>query len=142
MKRPNRLRRAVRPIVLLALAATAPGCFLFSHSRKQAPHPVAAPVQPGQQPPVQPGPGFAVQTPEDLLRPGAVHSIEQALMERGYLAPNTRRTLTEADQDAIARFQRDNGLPATGYPDESTLKKLGFDPAKVFLQPQEVPEAK
>ena len=116
-------------------------CFFFSHAEKTAPQPQSQLTGPGQQVPTEPGPGFAVQAPEDLLRPGAVHSIDQALMEKGYLSPNSRQTLDPPTRDALARFQRDNGLAATGFPDAETLRKLGFSPDKIYLPPQSIPEA-
>ena len=140
--RASRTSRWSVASLLIVLAVSAPGCFLFPHAEKNAPQPPKEEVGPGKQGPVQPGPGYASQRPEDLLRPGAVHAIEQALMEKGYLAPDSRQTLDEPVRDALARFQRDNEIAATGFPDSKTLTTLGFDPGKVYQPPQEVPETK
>ncbi len=125
--------RSVRCAVLLAALFAASGCF---HARKEAPRQQsgAPPIvgSPGQPVPPQPGPGYTVRTPESLFVPGAVELMKVALMQKGYLNPDRQLTLDPAIQDAIVRFQRDNNLPATGYPDAATLKALGFDPEQLY----------
>lgn len=72
-------------------------------------------------------------SPERLLQPGAVTSIRDKLEANGYVRePGSGDDLDGSTRDAIRAFQRDRDLPATGVPDDETIRKLGLDPARVF----------
>ncbi|MBQ2952709.1 MAG: peptidoglycan-binding protein [Clostridia bacterium] len=55
----------------------------------------------------------------------AVEFIQNTLIRRGYLGPNSDESaFGPRTLDAVLRFQRDNGLPATGMMDDATLTLL------------------
>lgn len=72
-----------------------------------------------------------------LLKPGAEKQIEQRLADEGFLhrkdegetgGPRATASTTEA----LRRFQEKHDLPATGMPDQETVRKLGLDPDAMF----------
>jgi peptidoglycan hydrolase-like protein with peptidoglycan-binding domain len=76
-------------------------------------------------------------SPAGLLKPGAVQSIQKALADRGYLSSREQSReqsgeLDSATRKALRSFQEENHLPATGTPDDGTIRKLGLDAADVF----------
>jgi peptidoglycan hydrolase-like protein with peptidoglycan-binding domain len=72
-------------------------------------------------------------TPNALLDDGAAGEIQGALADRGYLASSTRDgRLDGATAAALRRFQEDEGLAATGFPDRETLRRLGLDPQQAY----------
>ncbi len=72
-------------------------------------------------------------SPSGLLREGGAASIQDRLMAHGYLHRDTRTDeLDGPTEKALRDFQRDNGLPATGIPDDLTVKKLGLSPKDLF----------
>jgi len=72
-------------------------------------------------------------SPAGLLKPGAAGDIQKALVERGHLASSSSSgELDAATQKALREFQEENHLPATGTPDDLTVRKLGLDVSKVF----------
>jgi peptidoglycan hydrolase-like protein with peptidoglycan-binding domain len=77
-------------------------------------------------------------SPAGLLKPGAVQSIQKALADRGYLSSREQSgrgqagELDSATRKALRSFQEENHLPATGTPDDGTIRKLGLDAADVF----------
>lgn len=80
-------------------------------------------------------------SPAALLKPGALKTIQERLAKDGGLpsddvtgAPNA------ATRDAVARFQRRQDLPATGVPDDATLRKLGLNPDDVFKSDRAPPK--
>jgi hypothetical protein len=76
-------------------------------------------------------PAFAV-TPEGL-KPGAVKMIQQRLENAGSLrAQEESGQLDAVTRSALERFQDANELPATGEPDEATIRKLGLEPRNIF----------
>ncbi|RPH65311.1 MAG: peptidoglycan-binding protein [Myxococcaceae bacterium] len=62
----------------------------------------------------------------DLPHPNSREQLAAALRTRGFLAANA----PEGTQlgGAIRAFQKSEGLPQTGYPDDETLRQLGIDP--------------
>jgi hypothetical protein len=73
-------------------------------------------------------------SPAGLLREGAARKLQQALARAG--EPVEGKASGELDgptRAALARFQRAHDLPATGDPDEATVRRLGLDPAEVFV---------
>jgi peptidoglycan hydrolase-like protein with peptidoglycan-binding domain len=80
-------------------------------------------------------PAAATQSPErsdeSLIRPNDVSTaqmedIQKSLGAAGYPVQRTGR-FDEQTRDAISRFQRANGLDATGELDARTAHALGFD---------------
>jgi peptidoglycan hydrolase-like protein with peptidoglycan-binding domain len=70
--------------------------------------------------------------PEGLLAPGAVGELQAALADRGYLKTHSKGELDEPTSAAVERFQRDEGLAATGMPDRETLRRLGISAEKAY----------
>jgi peptidoglycan hydrolase-like protein with peptidoglycan-binding domain len=54
-----------------------------------------------------------------------VRSLQQVLKGRSYYAGDATGKLDQATRDALARFQLDQGQPATGDADEATVRALG-----------------
>jgi len=54
-----------------------------------------------------------------------VRSLQQVLKGRSYYAGMATGKLDQATRDALARFQLDQGQPATGDADEATVRALG-----------------
>ena len=52
--------------------------------------------------------------------------VQQALQQKGFEAGNDG-IMDSKTKDAIAKFQRENNLPATGTVDEKTAEKLGVE---------------
>jgi hypothetical protein len=99
-------------------------------------------------PPHNPSPGEAPPTdkasreqaevpiassPAGLLDPGAAKQIQEKLEDKGVLhEDHPSGELDGPTREALSRFQRDSNLPATGVPDDATVRKLGLDPEKIF----------
>lgn len=64
------------------------------------------------------------RTPE----PARIQEIQQALIDRGFLAPPTTGRWDSTTSEAMRRFQRENGLEETGKFDARSLIKLGLGP--------------
>jgi murein L,D-transpeptidase YcbB/YkuD len=79
-------------------------------------------------------------SPEGLLKPGAQERIEQRLADEGFLrrgdqpksAARGETQPAASFDEALRRFQAHEHLPATGMPDQETVRKLGLDPDDVF----------
>jgi peptidoglycan hydrolase-like protein with peptidoglycan-binding domain len=72
-------------------------------------------------------------SPAGLFKPGAAETIQKALTDRGYLSSKDQSgELDSATRRALRSFQKDNHFPATGTPDDRTVRKLGLDVANVF----------
>lgn len=70
---------------------------------------------------------------QGLLLPDGPRLIQEALAERGYLAKDHRTgELDEPTSAALRKFQAEEELARTGYPDRETVRKLGLSIAKVF----------
>jgi peptidoglycan hydrolase-like protein with peptidoglycan-binding domain len=68
-------------------------------------------------------------SPVQVLAPGAVDTIAEALRKRGLLPAGPASG--EALEKAVRAFQESQGLAATGFPDQKTLSKLGLDPRSI-----------
>jgi hypothetical protein len=67
------------------------------------------------------------------------HSAEQIrteLEKRGY-EPSSTGKIDARTQRALAKFQEDEGLAATGFPDTLTLKRLRLNPERVLKKKSE-----
>ena len=71
-------------------------------------------------------------SPSLLLKPGAAKAIAAKLSHDGDLHGEVGSDLDGPTRDALARFQRSHDLPATGIPDDATVRKLGLKPEDVF----------
>jgi hypothetical protein len=104
----------------------------------EPPHPPA----PGATPPHdRPGEGAAplpiATSPEALLAPTGAQQIQDKLATRGLLSNDHQvGSLDGPTREALRAFQLQSDLPATGVPDEATVKKLGLAPDDVFKHRQ------
>jgi murein L,D-transpeptidase YcbB/YkuD len=71
-------------------------------------------------------------SPEALLAEGAVADIQRALAERELLGKHQEGELDAPTSAALRRFQKEEGLAQTGFPDRETLRRLGIDPEKAY----------
>jgi hypothetical protein len=73
-------------------------------------------------------------SPEGLIRPEAIGSVQQRLVEEQLLADGgfRRGTLDAPTLDAILELQRREELPETGVPTYATIEALGLDRGEVF----------
>ncbi len=72
-------------------------------------------------------------SPKALLAEGEIGKLQDALAQRGYLGKQRRPgALDDPTTRAIRRFQKDEGLADTGFPDRLTLQKLGLDPEEAY----------
>lgn len=78
-------------------------------------------------------------SPEALLAEGAVGKIQDGLAERGYLGAHRRGELDDATAKALRKFQGDEGLAETGFPDRETLARLGIDPEAAYGRAGDAP---
>ncbi len=69
--------------------------------------------------------------PAGLLAPGAGEKIHDRLVAEGFLNDDAKRS-EAATSEGLRRFQRAHDLPATGIPDDKTVKDLGLDPGEIF----------
>ncbi|HVU52272.1 MAG TPA: peptidoglycan-binding domain-containing protein [Polyangia bacterium] len=104
-----------------------------SASSVHKPEPVAG--APSSSGPSRSPTGLPLPTsPAGLLKPGAAKAIQERLIHAGALS---RRTTTdELDGEtraALERYQKSQGLPATGDPDGATIDRLGLKAEDVFV---------
>ncbi len=126
-----------RNVVLASLVAVALAA--CRHSEKVGEPSGAGPAEPSKKeariPPHAGRPAVAAD-PAGLMRRGSAKRIEEALHSKGYLressAKESANDLTPEATVALRRFQRDQGLAATGAPDRETLRRLGLDPQEVY----------
>lgn len=71
-------------------------------------------------------------SPGGLLKPGAAKAIQAKLSRDGDLHGDVGSDRDGPTHDALARFQRSHDLPATGVPDDATVRKLGLKPEDIF----------
>ncbi|HEX9401992.1 MAG TPA: peptidoglycan-binding domain-containing protein [Anaeromyxobacter sp.] len=58
--------------------------------------------------------------------------MQRALASRGLLHAHRDGALDASTSAALQKFQRDEGLAATGFPDRETLRRLGIDPEEAY----------
>jgi len=80
------------------------------------------------------GPEIPLATsPSGLLVPGAAKRIQARLAAQDLLGSDRADDVLDGPTtQALRRFQHQNGLPATGVPDDATVRKLGLRPEDVF----------
>lgn len=90
-----------------------------------------APRDKGQ--PAQKGRPPLPATPSSLVTASAARQLKEELRSRGFLTkPSPGPDLDAATSDAVRRFQQKEGLAATGFPDQETLRRLNIDAAKAY----------
>src|ERR1043165_9849799 len=62
----------------------------------------------------------------DVPHPNSREQLADALRQRGFLPADAPAGTTL--NGPIMAFQRSEGLPQTGFPDDETLRRLGIDP--------------
>jgi peptidoglycan hydrolase-like protein with peptidoglycan-binding domain len=62
----------------------------------------------------------------DIPHPNSRERLAAALRERGFLPADAPAGTTL--NGPILAFQKSQGLPQTGWPDDETLRRLGIDP--------------
>jgi peptidoglycan hydrolase-like protein with peptidoglycan-binding domain len=110
------------------------GC---AHTHAQPPPPASVPPT---KPPFEQGAQTRIpvaSTPQGLLKEGAVRKIQERLRARGLLAGDPIADQLDADtRAALAKFQKQEGLPATGLPSYETARHLGLDLDEIFQTTQ------
>ena len=66
------------------------------------------------------------------MRGAAVESLQNDLVEAGYLARTVDGDYGSTTVKAVSEFQKDHGLPVTGKADDSTQTKLKEDDGKGY----------
>jgi peptidoglycan hydrolase-like protein with peptidoglycan-binding domain len=74
------------------------------------------------------------------LEPGQIRVVQLALQDRGLNVAVTG-SWSERTREAVATFQRRNGLPATGAVDDATALSLGVDPYELVPVASKLAEA-
>jgi hypothetical protein len=113
---------------LLLLGAA--GC---AHTRGTPPPPSAvAPTKPDHEQAAETGIPIA-STPQGLMKEGAEKKIQLRLKSKGLLtAEEVNGQLDPPTREALRKFQKKEGLPATGLPSYETVRSLGLDLDAVF----------
>lgn len=84
-------------------------------------------------PPAEEGRPELSSSASGLLTPDGPRLIQEALADRGYLSKDHRTgELDNETAAALRKFQADEEVARTGYPDRETVRKLGLSVAKVF----------
>lgn len=139
------MRRVALALALAALAALACGKTRragddAAPGEKPAATKPEAPDAPAEKgvPPAEGRPRVPA-APEALLAEGAVREIQDALARRELLGRHRRGELDDATSAALRRFQEQEGLAATGFPDRETLARLGVDPDAAYGRAGDAP---
>jgi hypothetical protein len=78
-------------------------------------------------------------SPDALLGEGAVERVQRALAGRKLLGEHEQGELDAPTSAALRKFQQEEGLAATGFPDRETLRRLGIDPEASYGKAEEKP---
>jgi hypothetical protein len=125
-------------------------CLLFTlplaacgHTKTTEKPPAEESAAPGAQesakpPPAHPRKTPVVESPTDLLAPGAEDQIRTKLVDGGYLDDSHSKSL----EGGLRKFQSAKDLPVTGMPDHETVRQLGLDPNKIFRRAEPTSEPK
>jgi peptidoglycan hydrolase-like protein with peptidoglycan-binding domain len=130
----------------LAAGAAAVAALLACNAVRRVEQPAPAPPKPEEPDrkedrgvPPRAGRPRVPAAPEALLAEGAVGRIQRALAERGYLEAHREGELDAPTSAALRRFQEDEGLAETGFPDRETLRRLHVDPEKAYGRAGDAP---
>jgi peptidoglycan hydrolase-like protein with peptidoglycan-binding domain len=73
-------------------------------------------------------------TPQGLMRDGAEAKIQERLRAKELLAAGHRTGQLDGEtREALRRYQKRAGLPATGLPSYETIRSLGLPLDAIFL---------
>jgi peptidoglycan hydrolase-like protein with peptidoglycan-binding domain len=137
----SRLSRLSRPLGRWIAAAALWGGAAAIAGGAGCGHSKAPPPPPATVPPTKPDAERGAQTgipvassPQGLLKEGAEKALQQRLHEKGLLAANHRSGQLDTEtREALRKFQKSEGLPATGLPSYETARHLGLEPDTIFL---------
>jgi peptidoglycan hydrolase-like protein with peptidoglycan-binding domain len=121
----------IRAVVILAVGVVIGGC---AHTRAQPPPPEAVPATKA---PVEHGAETGIpvaSTPAGLLRDGAEKRLQDRLRVKGFLRnEQSSGQLDDETRNALQRYQKSEGLPATGLPSYETVRHLGLQLDSIFV---------
>ncbi len=120
----------------LLVAAVALACRHPRQARPPGP-PTPQPAEQGAR--TAPGRPRVPSSPEGLLAEDAVAEMQRALARRGHLGEHREGTLDAPTSAAVRRFQEEEGLATTGFPDRETLQKLCIDPEHAYRRARKPP---
>lgn len=125
--------RARTALVVVTLAGTA-ACSRVKQvpSDQGKPEAEAPPDSAGKGVPPRGASPRVPAAPDALLADGAVREIQRALAGRGLLRGHREGDLDAPTSAALRKFQADEGLAATGFPDRETVRRLGLDPEEAY----------
>ncbi len=84
-------------------------------------------------PPAEEGRPELSTSADALMNPEGPRLIQDALTQRGYLAADHKTGKLDPETSAALRkFQEEEEVARTGYPDRETVRKLGLSIEKVF----------
>ncbi len=84
-------------------------------------------------PPAEAGRPELSTSADAMMLPEGPRLIQDALAQKGYLAAEHKTGKLDPETSAALRkFQGDEEVARTGYPDRETVRKLGLSIAKVF----------
>ncbi len=107
------------------------GC---AHTRQPPPPPAAvAPTKPDHEQALETEIPIA-STPQGLMKDGAEEKIQRRLRAKGFLpaAQSTKGQLDQPTREGLRRYQKSEGLPATGLPSYETVSHLGLSLDAIF----------
>lgn len=110
--------------------AVAFGC---AHAHDPPPPPAAVPpTKPDHEQAGETGLTMA-STPQGLMREGAEQKLQARLGAKGLLPAEHRTGLLDAEtREALRRYQKREGLPATGLPSYETVRHLDLELDSIF----------
>ena len=79
-------------------------------------------------------------SPTQMLAEGAVKDVQRKLQDKGLLGSGQDNVTGKWDaktEASVRKFQEQNGLPGTGFPDRATAKALGLDADELFKREQQ-----
>jgi hypothetical protein len=129
MTKPH-LLRLTRFITLGVGLGLGSGC---AHTHATPPPPAAVPpTKPEREQAVETGLPIS-STSHGILRDGAELRIQRRLREKGLLdGQQTDGQLDPQTREALRKFQKHEGLPATGLPSYETVRHLHLDLDSIF----------
>jgi peptidoglycan hydrolase-like protein with peptidoglycan-binding domain len=130
MTMPRHLPHLARTLALGAGLGAGLGC---AHTREAPPPSAVAPTKPDHEQAAETGLTMA-STPQGLMRDGAEEKIQRRLLRNGFLRGEAAASgrLDPATREALRRFQKSEGLPATGLPSYEAIEHLRLDPDEIF----------
>ena len=133
--------RAPRTCLVALAAGALASC---SHARKAEPPGPSAPGAPAAERrkegvPPRDGRPRVPASPDALVGEQVVERIQRALSDRKLLGDHEKGRLDAPTAAAVRKFQEQEQLADTGFPDRETLYRLGIDPETAYGRPDEKP---